>query len=247
MGGRLLKIAICDDDPSELKKATDMIEEFILLKRNFGDHVCRVFGSGSELLADIRLNGGYDLLILDILMPGLSGIDLATLIREQDDACRIIFLTSSSDFAVASYKVKAYYYILKSNIKTELPALLQSAADELAGETASSILIKEKYRWTRVPLKKIKYIESSNHTVYFHLSSNETISSYNTIQAYQQVVLSDSRFIKCHKSYIVNMNFVTNITHKEFVLEGNVTVPISRNLFGQVKDGYFDFMFKRRG
>jgi len=240
-----LKIAVCDDDLLELKKTTGIIEEFAFLKKDAGNIAVRAFGSGSELLADIRRNGGYELLILDILMPGLSGIDLAAQIREQDDACKIIFLTSSSAFAVASYKVKAYYYLLKSDITNELPVLLQRVADEMADESLSSILIKEKYRWTRVDLKKIKYVESSNHTVYFHLRRNETISSYNTINAYHEVLLSDSRFIKCHKSYIVNMSYVTTITNKEFNLEGSVSVPISRNLFGQVKNGYFDFIFKR--
>ena len=94
-------------------------------------------------------------------------------------------------------------------------------------------------------LKKIKYVEICNHTVYFHLCCNETLSSYSTISTYHKVLLSDPRFIKCHKSYIVNMSCVTNITQKEFILEGGVSVPISRNLFGQVKNGYFDYMFKR--
>lgn len=245
IGEIYLKIAVCDDDPLELKKTTGVIDEFKLSKRDADDISLRAFDSGIELLADIQRGGGYDLLILDILMPGLSGIDLAAQIREQDNASKIIFLTSSSDFAIASYRVKAYYYLLKSCIKNELPDLLQRAADETATEAASSILIKEKYRWTRVDLKKIKYVESCNHTVYFHFGSNETISSYSAINAYHQVLLSDPRFIKCHKSYIVNMNCVTNITNKEFILEGGVSVPISRNLFGQVKNGYFDFMFKR--
>jgi DNA-binding LytR/AlgR family response regulator len=244
-GGGNLKIAVCDDDPLELEKITGILKEHMRFNKKVDNIALKTFCSGTELLEGIQQSGGYDLLILDIVMPGLNGIDLAAKIREQDDACRIIFLTSSADFAVDSYKVKAYYYLLKSTMKNELPALLERSADEMAAETASGILIKEKYRWTRITLKNIKYVESLNHTVYFHLSNSETISSYNTINAYHDALLSDSRFIKCHKSYIVNMSYIINITGKDFILEGGALVPISRNLFGQVKDGYFDYFFKK--
>lgn len=245
IGVKDLKIAVCDDDSLEIKKIAGIIEKYTSLKKGIGDISLRIFGSGRELLDSIQRNGRYDLLILDIVMPGLNGIDLAAKIREQDGTCKIIFLTSSTDFAIDSYKVKAYYYLLKSNMKSELPILLQRAADEITDETASGILIKEKYRWTRVVLKKIKYVESINHTVYFHLSQNEIISSYNTINAYHDILLSDSRFIKCHKSYIVNMSYVMNVTSKDFILEDGTIVPISRNLFGQVKNEYFDYFFKK--
>ncbi len=240
-----MRIAVCDDDPLELQKIKGYVDAYPPIKKEDGGIVVGTFCSGSELLADIRAGGGYDLLILDIVMPGLSGIDLAARIREQDNACRIVFLTSSADFALDSYKVKAYYYLLKNQMKSELPALLQRAAGEIAKETASSILIKEKHRWTRVPIGRIQYAESSNHTVYFHLNHRETVSCYTTINAYHDVLLSDPRFVKCHKSFIVNMSYVAGLTGREFLLEGGGAVPISRNLFGQVKNQYFDYFFRK--
>ena len=240
-----LKIAICDDDTLEIQRICSCIEECLPAKKGADGVVVRTFHAGNELLADMRTGGGYDLLILDVVMPGLNGIELAAKIREFSDSCKIIFLTSSIDFAVDSYKVKAYYYLLKSEMKTELPAILERAADEIVNETASSILIKEKTRWTRIPLIRIEYIESLNHTVYFHLHSKETVSCYTAINTYHDSLMSDQRFIKCHKSFVVNMSYVTSITGREFILEGGVAVPISRNLFAQVKNAYFDYFFKR--
>ena len=240
-----MRIAVCDDDALELQRTRDCIEACFPTKKDAGSAVVSTFGSGNELLEDIRAGGRYELLILDVVMPSLNGIDLAAKIRELNDNCRIIFLTSSADFAVDSYKVKAYYYLLKSEMKNELPNLLKKVSDEIAGEITSSILIKEKFRWTRIPLNRIKYVESMNHTVYFHLLHNETISSYTAINTYYDALEADPRFIKCHKSFVVNMSYVTSITGKEFILEGGVVVPISRNLLGQVKSTYFDYFFKR--
>ena len=238
-----MKIAVCDDDPLELQKIAELIDAHQPFL-NGGEITVNAFRSGGKLLSAIREGGGYDMLILDIVMPGMSGIELAAQIREQDDACRIIFLTSSPEFAVESYKVKAYYYLLKSTMKNELPALLRKAAGDLVHDAASSILVKEKSKWTRINLSRIAYIECVNHTVYFHLRNHETVSSYSTINAYHDVLLSDSQFIKCHKSFIVNMRCVASITGTEFILEGGVAIPISRSLFGQVKNAYFDYFFK---
>jgi DNA-binding LytR/AlgR family response regulator len=138
MGVKNLRIAVCDDDPLELQKIKGYVDAYPPIKKEDGGIVVGTFCSGSELLADIRAGGGYDLLILDIVMPGLSGIDLAARIREQDNACRIVFLTSSADFALDSYKVKAYYYLLKNEMKSELPVLLRRIAGEMAEETASA-------------------------------------------------------------------------------------------------------------
>ncbi len=240
-----MKIAICDDNELELSQVESIAEDFARLKQHLCPISIHTFSNGNDLFLFTQRFGGFDLVILDIIMPGLNGIDLAARLRAYNDHCRIIFLTSSPEFAVDSYKVKAYYYLLKNSAKTELHALLSRALDEIAEENASSVVIKEKGRWTRVSLSSIRYVESINHTVCFHLSKHEMISCFGSLNEYHEMLLAHKRFVKCHKSYIVNMQYVTSITGKDFVLGEDIRVPISRKMYPIVKDAYFDYFFTK--
>jgi DNA-binding LytR/AlgR family response regulator len=240
-----VKIAICDDDNLELEKIKNIVEEFIISKQSEYQITVTAFTNGDELLRYINKHGGFDLLILDIIMPGMNGIELATEIREKSDNCKIIFLTSSPEFAVNSYKVNAFYYLLKTSLSTELAFLLNKALDYMREESSNSVIIKEKGKLTRLQISKIKYIESINHTVNFHLHNSDIISCLSTLNEFHDILLTDKRFIKCHKSFIVNMNCVKSISNKDFILDDKTLIPISRQVFQQVKILYFDYFFKK--
>lgn len=238
-----LKIAICDDDLLELQKTESIVRN--VLCSNQAENTVDTFTSGKELLAHIEKSGGFNLLILDIIMDGLDGIELAARIRERDNNCKIIFLTSSPEYAVASYKVKAFYYLLKGELEEELHKLLQKVIQEGQNDSDKSLMVKEKGKWTSVPLSALQYVDIINHSVCFHLNNNETITSFNTLNAFEDALLSDMHFVKCHKSFIVNMSYVKSITGKDFIMTGGTQIPISRNVYQQVKDQYFDYFFMK--
>ena len=235
-----MKIAICDDDAQDLQRIESAVCEFLFLKQN--DSAVYPFISGDSLLLFAEKHGCFDLVFLDILMPGSNGIEIAAEIRKKSDACRIIFLTSSPEFAVHSYRVGAFYYLLKDCSKNEIQAQLGRALAEINQDNSECLLIREKGKLTRVLIRTIEYLESNNHTICFHLYGGQTVSCLGTLGEYQDL-LADKRFIRCHKSFIVNMSFVASISGNEFVLEGNQPVPISRNIYRQVKDTYLDYIF----
>ncbi len=239
-----MKIAICDDNPAELQRIRTIVQEFVRQKQSACPMSVHTFASGSDLFLFTKKHGAFDLIILDIIMPDLNGLELAAKLRAHNDDCMIIFLTSSPEFAVDSYKVKAYYYLLKHSANTELPKLLNRALDDISEESTASVVIKEKGKWTRVSLSSVQYVESVNHTVHFHLR-NGTISSFASLSEFLETLLSDKRFVKCHKSYIVNMQYVASITGKDFVLKDGMSVPISRNAYSQIKDTYLDYFFTK--
>lgn len=122
-----MKIAICDDDSQELAKISSFIETYRLKKNVLLTY--KTFQSATELVSAME-SGAYNILLLDILMPGLNGIQAAHEIREFDGVTKIVFLTSSPEFAVESYQVKAHNYILKPVSKEKLYHML----DELINE-----------------------------------------------------------------------------------------------------------------
>ena len=238
-----MKIAICDDNKIELQQIEKKAADFAGLNQHLCPISIHTFSNGNDLFLFTQKFGRFDLVILDIIMPGLNGIDLAAKLRAFNDHCRIIFLTSSPEFAVDSYKVKAYYYLLKNSSAAELHTLLNRVLDEITEENTSNLVIKEKGKWTKVSFGSIKYVESINHTVQFHLYNKESILSFGSLNEYHELLLADKRFVKCHKSYIVNMQHVTSITGRDFVFGEDASVPISRKIYQQIKDAYLDYFF----
>lgn len=240
-----MNIALCDDDNTELQKVKCVIEDFIAKKLSNHPITLNTYTNPSDLLCHIDKHSGFDLLILDIIMPGMNGIELATEIRNKNTDCKIIFLTSSPEFAVNSYKVEAFYYLLKPLCANELKSLLNKALRQMEEEQSASIVIKEAGKLTRVQIHRIEYIESVKHTIYFHLRSNEVLSCYGTINEFEEILLSDKRFTRCHKSFIINMNYVISISSRNFVMSDKTLIPISRQSYQQIKNAYINYFFNK--
>jgi DNA-binding LytR/AlgR family response regulator len=240
-----VKISICDDNILELEKAQKAVEEFIVTKQADHQIIFVTFTNGNNMLSYINKHGDFDLLILDILMPGMNGIELAEEIRCKNNNCKIIFLSSSPEFAVNSYKVNAFYYLLKPFSNMELTSLMNKALNSMAEEKSNSIVIKGKSNLTRVQIHTILYVESVKHQLYFHMNNNEILSCYSSIKEFYDILLSDSRFIQCHRSFIVNMNYVKSISTKDFVLQDKTMIPISKQVYQHIKDTYINYFFNK--
>ena len=117
-------------------------------------------------------------MVLDILMPYMTGIEAAAQLRKENDESKIIFLTTSPEFAVHSYKVDAFYYLLKPFLEEELFSLLDKALHSLQAEQSKFVAIKEKAGLKKIPLHMIEYVESVKHNLVFHLRGGQTDVCY---------------------------------------------------------------------
>jgi Response regulator of the LytR/AlgR family len=238
-----VRIAICDDDALELEKIKKTLNAFVGSKQAEYEITVKTFTGGTALLDFINCSAPFDLIVLDIIMPVLNGLDVAEQIRKTNDSCKILFLTSSPEFAVRSYKVGAFYYLLKPFENQELLDLLDRAAASIQDEQSKGIVIKEKSGLLRIQLYRIDYVESVKHTLNFHLRGGETVSCYAKMEEFRAYLLADARFIQCHQSFIVNMSRIAQITGKYFVLQDKTVIPISRAIYPQVKQAYVHHFF----
>lgn len=238
-----MKIGVCDDDELGVRAINRSIESLFIRNGNKLNITVTTFTKGDNLLLHIDKYGKFDLLILDILMPGLTGIELARELRERSDDCKIIFITGSPEFALDSYKVNAFFYLLKPFSTSELNTLIEKALNEIVEDKSNSLLIKEKGHLTKVKISDIKYIESNNHTIYFHLKNCRTISCFSPMNAYKALLPSHDGFIQCHKSFLVNLNYVVSLSNSDFILEGDVRIPIGRNSLQSAKHFYLAFFY----
>lgn len=240
-----MRVAICDDDALELEKIRETVLEFIQSKQAEAEITLSTFSNGLELLNYINHTASFDLIVLDILMPYMTGIEAAAQVRKSDSDTKIIFLTTSPEFAVNSYKVNAFYYLLKPFAKQEFMSLLEKALVSIRADKSGGIVIKEKAGLKRIPLHMIEYVESVKHTLNFHLRGGETAACYAKMGDYSEAILEDPRFIHCHQSFIVNMGRVAQITSKYFVMLDQTQIPISRTVYPKVKQDYIQYIFHK--
>lgn len=159
----MTRIAFCDDDAALLHQMQDFLEQYRTLR---GVQLeLAPYTKPVELLADIEAGVRFDVLFLDVLMPGINGINAAREIRRYDTAVQIIFVTSSSEFAVQSYVVGAYYYQLKPIWKDSFFRLTDAVLAECRKRTQHSLILRCKSGVTRITLDSLEYCEVQGRTL----------------------------------------------------------------------------------
>lgn len=233
-----MNIAVCDDNMDELSRISTLLEDY---SRERGSSITyEAFHSGLELLETIR-SRRFDLLLLDILMPGVTGMDAAKEIRRSDCDIPIIFLTSSREFAVESYRVNAEDYIMKPARKDEIFPALDKQLKRFAQEEAY-LTLKTGSGIVKLPFTQIVYVEVINRTVQFILANGEVREVYGYLADYEEDLLSDPYFYKPHRSYVVNLRLVTELDKKGFSTIVGKTVPVARDAFSKVKAAYMKYL-----
>ena len=241
-GDYVFRIAICDDILDSLQQAKNLIG---IWQEKPEDLYVETFTDADALIA-AHSKLPFDIILLDIMMPLLNGIDAAKEIRQQDGYVKIVFLTSSPEFAVESYAVKANNYLLKPVV----PEALYNCLNELVQEirlNAKSVLIKGGNTVHRVPLNLIEYVEANNKEVLFSLVNGQSFISKEPLYTYEdQFSLADG-FYKCNRSYIVNLYQIDTYTATEVTTRSGCRIRISRRIRKDFESIYFSLLFGKAG
>ena len=233
-----MRIAICDDQQSQL----DQIRQMILDWKGYpGTLTVRCFENGDDLL-QAHLAAPFDIIFLDVLMPLLNGMETAKKLRQADMTVKLVFLTSSPDFAVEAFSVKASNYLLKPLDPDKLHRCLEELSEELH-TSARKICIRGIHTLHQIPVADIEYIESQNKRILFVLSNGETILSGEPLYAYEEKLPLEDGFFKCSRSFIVNIHRIDTFTAKEIRTRSGARIPISRSCHREFKRAYFSVLF----
>ena len=236
--GESMRFAICDDQPADRRLLAGMLEAYAR-KREL--QICLQEFSQGEALLDSLEAGKFQFVFLDIYMPGASGMETARRIREIDTNCFVIFATTSEDHALESYGVYAAGYLLKPYTMPQLEEVMNWCMDNLPPQAQSITILLEREP-VQLPLQDITYIESMGREAIFHLGE-KTYSTNRRISELEAELPAD--FVRCHRSYIVNMNHIAKVTPEGFLLKGWHIIPVSADLGASAKQRFFDWMFER--
>lgn len=204
---------------------------------------CTLFSNAMDLLWALERGQRYDLVLLDILMPSMTGMDAAREIRHFDQDAKIVFLTSSTEFAVESYTVNAYYYILKPIQETQLFTLLDKVIYDTNNQTGSSFLIRSSQGLIRAYINKLEFAEIIGRTIFYHFTDGSVMQAQGVMAELESVLLPHSCFIKPHRSYIVNLSHISSLGQREIKMRTGTRVPMAKAHYRDIKCAYVSFTF----
>ncbi|MDD4432011.1 MAG: LytTR family DNA-binding domain-containing protein [Bacteroidales bacterium] len=240
----MFKIAVCDDTIADLSNIISFIDDYKSKQMDKNSILYTAFQNAADLIAAMESGQEYDLMLLDIMMPFITGMSAAKEIRQFDQDVKIIFMTSSPEFAVDSYSVGAFYYLLKPVRKEMLFLLLDKVISESEIKPGDSFLIKSKTGLTRIYLSRLEFAEVIGRTLIYHLNDGSVIEAVGSMNELEKELLSRPCFIKTHRSYIINMEQIDTICQREVRMQSRAVVPMSKANSNIVKSAYITFAFK---
>lgn len=238
----MIHIAICDDSKQERQILAALFKRYQELHAT--PLQIHIFQNGFSLLDAIDQGKRFDITILDILMPGENGIEIARNIRASGADTEIIFLTSSPEYAVDSYEVKAQNYLLKPVTEEKFFASIDSILAELdEKDTASFIIYTTEKQYSRIRVSSLVYGEITHRTITLHLADQTMISAVMTFTEFQDILKAYPDFIYPHRSYAVNMNYIQYVTKSDIILTDGQKIPLSRNNYMKISEQFLNFAY----
>ena len=238
----MIHIAICDDSKQERQILAALFKRYQELHAT--PLQIHIFQNGFSLLDAIDQGKRFDITILDILMPGENGIEIARNIRASGTDTEIIFLTSSPEYAVDSYEVKAQNYLLKPVTEEKFFASIDSILAELdKKDTASFIIYTTEKQNSRIRVSSLVYGEVTHRTITLHLADQTMISAVMTFTEFQDILKAYPDFIYPHRSYAVNMNYIQYVTKSDIILTDGQKIPLSRNNYTKISEQFLNFAY----
>lgn len=223
-------VLVVDDDSSDLSILNRILKS---------DYTVYFAKSGRAALKRAKENKP-DIILLDVIMPDMNGFEVLEELKNSDATRHIpvIFITGLDGVKdeEKGFRLGAVDYITKpfhsAIVKARIKAHLKTA-EQLRDKDSAAVMVKTRQEMRNVFFREILYVNVTGHWLNFHLADGETIEVYASLKEYDNILLSDGRFAHCHKSFMVNMDFVDVVELREAVLKNGDRLPISK--------GYLDF------
>ncbi|MCI8326787.1 MAG: response regulator transcription factor [Lachnospiraceae bacterium] len=234
-----MRIAICEDDKTEQQRLIAYLEEEFALQSLSAE----VFAyENGETLVEAAGQKPVQIYFEDDWQSGISGIKVAQHLRVQDKTAGIVFVTSSRDYFKEGFSVGAQHYLLKPYTKGEVYEALERCLRQVGGiPRYIELTVNRKKR--RILFSELCWVESRDKVCQIHLVSEE-LRSYIRLSRLEQM-LDDPRFLRCHRSFLVNMDRVTGMKNGFFCMSDEIAIPVKRAERAHFREIYEDYLFEK--
>ncbi len=230
----MLNIAICDDNLISLNELIKLTEEFVPIQ-----HMIKPFAKSTELIDSLNdINNKFDIVITDINMPEIDGIQLAKRLKNQHPNICFIFVTAFTDYIQDVFTVNPVYYILKPVSREKFSEAIALAINRINVNKKKTVNIISKNKTFRIMADDIQYIESRNRTAIIHLLNS--VLEFNIKLDNIEKLVPES-FVRCHKSFLVNMNLIREIGNNAITLFSGDVIPVAKARFKATKETIVDY------
>lgn len=236
----MISIAVCDDEILDClgiaKNIQDILKE---MEISFSVHQ---FHSGAELLKAIE---HFDIIFLDIMMCEMNGITTAQLLRDKLYDKIIIFVSSSREYVFDAFGVEAFDYIIKPINNHKLKSVLQRAVKKAEPDLDTCIFIYKERQKIKLFLKDIYYFEIKGRIVSVH-STSGTVDYYEQLGVLEKN-LQEKGFFRCHKSFLVNLKYVSSFNRQELTLDNGETIIIAKRRYQEFSEVILEYIKQNGG
>jgi len=228
----MYKVAICDDKSVFLNRIENKIIEFSSIEKVLIR--TKTYRNSEVLISDLKQSLYYDIVILEIEMPGHNGLEVTGKIRKYLPHAIIIVATSHKQYAVKAYEYSVFRYILKSEIDTYLPLVLKDAVESLMAQESRFLLVESKKRCQKIMLIDIYYIYKEQKNSVIILKDGRVKMRQSLTMTYKS--LNSEDFIWIERGYIVNMSHVDRLMNNNlYMMKSDYYIPISNSHLQDVK------------
>lgn len=239
----MMQIAVCDDNIDELSNMVQLIDLYRTSRNLNCDHA--VFPNGFELVSALEKGKRFDIYCLDIMMPGFTGIDAAKEIRTFDKTAPILFFTSSPEFALESYSVKAINYVLKPVSKEKLFFTFDELLEQIkTKDEEDAVIVKSNEGIQKILISNLVFVEVIGRNVLYHLRSGKVAECTESFSSVCDSLQKYGCFIKPHRSYLVNMQYVDTIENHQITLQTLSAVPVAQGKAKEMKQQYLNYQME---
>lgn len=228
----MIRIAVVDDEKHMLNKVARCIDKIFTTQDDI-EVMC--FEKGETFLNRMKNDYLADILLSDIELPDIHGVEMGRIVREKYPALYLIFLTSHSEFAVESYKIDAYQYIMKEHMEERLPQILRRLAEKLKKENIEYRMVGTNTSKVRVNYRDIISIHKDKGAKYVtYITNKGELRERTTIESVKEELHSND-FVFTERGLIINMKHIVRLTGNSICMDNGEQITVSRNHIVEVK------------
>lgn len=239
----MLHIAICDDQPDQIRSIRRSSEIYFQKKQDLVSY--ETFDNAFAFVDAIDQGTVFDIVLLDVCMPGILGTDVARELRKYNSGTEIIFLTTSDEFAVDAFTVKATDYLLKPFTQSQFNQAMDRAISFIRQRNSAKIVLRLVGGGIRIEqIAQILYFESRGHILQVHLASGTVLETRKSGQEMKDELdkIAPGQFASPNKGYLVNLAAV-HVIKTDYVEIAGQEIPLGKRKYRMFQEMYFQFMF----
>ena len=235
-----MRVVICDDIQKDRETIRTALNTYAAVHPEYHVEIDE-YNVAADALHGME-EETYDIALMDICMPGVSGMDVAEEMLAKNPEMRVIFLTTSDEYAVEAFAMNATHYLLKPFTQEQFDAALDRAIKKTEDQALLSLdCVNGVYR---VRISEIVSIESQNHYLLLKLSSSETLKLRMKLSQMYEEIQKYPAFIKVGASYAINFDFVRSISENNIEMQGGAKIPVPRRSVEEVQRAYMEYCRK---